>query len=258
MGERALWSREEGRAISREDAKSTHYVERLWCPAMQRHAPTTLLCRRGSRRPQSQRHHLSSSSPFSSSSSSSSLSNNGGLGEGVAISPEKKLALAKKLGLHGKSSKGLDAISRLRDRLQKSGELFKASPDFAIPEIRSARIEGAHLPAYVTRQVNRRGVVVVREALPETMALRLRESLLDYMLANGKWVRPPAVHDCYWSDAQVQAWEQPQFNSVISALNGLWHSPGGGVDFKRHLAYCDRAFVGKVSKKCCTASPLPL
>lgn len=98
------------------------------------------------------------------------------------------------------------------------------------------------------------------QAIPEPMALRWRDSMLEYLLQNRQWVRPPVVHPRYWSQTQIAARENPRLNVIMSALNSVWHSgqpdstntnrrispdPLAAVDLRINLSYCDRVCIGK-------------
>ncbi|CAM9731340.1 unnamed protein product, partial [Phaeothamnion confervicola] len=106
--------------------------------------------------------------------------------------------------------------------------------------------EAGNFPLYVRRQINRRGVVVVRDAVPQPTALRWRDNVLEYLLQNGRWERPPVLHPLFYSAAQQEARQHVRLQSVLAALLGLWHhDPGVRLDLTRSLAFCDRLFVGK-------------
>eukprot|EP00752_Nemacystus_decipiens_P011248 g9996.t1 len=138
-----------------------------------------------------------------------------------------------------------ESMFRLSEVLDRSTALFRNSPDFAIPEIRFSQIDDGRLPFFATRQINRRGVVVVRGVVPADTALRWRDSLLEYLHTNGLGDGPPGVRDVFWSQAQTQARENVRVRQVLAALNRLWkpdaHTP---VDLTKTLSFCDRAFVG--------------
>ncbi len=143
---------------------------------------------------------------------------------------------------------------QLDDHIAKTTELLKSSPGFAVPEVRSSDILAGSIPTYVVKQLNRRGVLVVRGALPKSFASGCCGELLDYVLKNRIWSRPPNVYNVKWSDPQVQALTHPRVNAVVSALNGLWHidrrsSQHGRnlppVDMRRHTMFSCGAFVGK-------------
>ncbi len=147
-----------------------------------------------------------------------------------------------------------DTKRRLDDHIAKATELLMSSPDFAVPEVRSSHIVGGSIPTYVVKQVNRRGLLVVREALPKSFSQRCCNELLDYVLNNHIWSRPPSLYTTKWSQTQVQALMHPRVNAVISALNRLWHidrhsSQYGrnlqSVDMSRHTMFSNGAFVGK-------------
>ncbi|CAM9431399.1 unnamed protein product [Ectocarpus sp. 12 AP-2014] len=138
-----------------------------------------------------------------------------------------------------------ESMLRLSEVLERSTSLFRNSPDFAIPEIRVSQIEDGRFPFFATRQINRRGVVVVRGVVPADTALRWRDSLLEYLETNGLAGGPPGAKDVFWSQAQAQAREHDGVRQVLAALNRLWrpdaHSP---ADLTKSLSFCDRAFVG--------------
>ncbi len=146
-----------------------------------------------------------------------------------------------------------DTKRRLDDHIAKVSGLLKSSPGFAVPEVRSTQIVGGSIPTYVVRQINRRGVVVVREALPKSFAHFCNDELLDYVLNSDAWSHPPNVYDVKWSHAQVQVLMHPHMNAVVAALNGLWRVDRRSsqysrnlpaVDMRRHTIISDGAFVG--------------
>ncbi|CAM9343283.1 unnamed protein product, partial [Discosporangium mesarthrocarpum] len=156
-----------------------------------------------------------------------------------------KEELARILGIH----KPAESMLRLMEVLNQSTQLFRTSPDFAIPEIRFSQIEDGRLPFFVTRQINRRGVVVVRGVVPEITALMWRDSILEYLEKNGRGSCPPGAQPFFWSLAQVQAREHTGVREVLAALNRLWKpdTSAAPVDLTKSLSYCDRFFVGKPS-----------
>ncbi|CAN0067977.1 unnamed protein product [Scytosiphon promiscuus] len=138
-----------------------------------------------------------------------------------------------------------ESMLRLSEVLERSTSLFRKSPDFAIPEIRFSQIDDGRLPYYATRQINRRGVVVVRGVVPADTALRWRDSLLEYLEMNGVDNGPPGARDVFWSQAQAQCREHLGVRQVLDALNRLWKPDAKApVDLTKSLSFCDRAFVG--------------
>ncbi|CAM9473454.1 unnamed protein product [Choristocarpus tenellus] len=139
-------------------------------------------------------------------------------------------------------------MCRLMEVLDRSSQLFRSSPDFAIPEVRFSQIEDGRLPYYVTRQINRRGIIVVRGVVPEATALKWRDSVLEYLEINGHSTHHPGVRSLFWSQAQVQAREHTGVRNVLSALNRLWKPDASSViDLTKSLSSCDRLFVGRPS-----------
>jgi Protein of unknown function (DUF1479) len=119
-------------------------------------------------------------------------------------------------------------------------------------QVTFSQLQDGSLPLYVARQLNRRGVIVVREAVTEPMALRWRDKILEYLLNNSQWVRPPVKHPRYWAHAQLSARENERVNAVFTALNSLWHTRPqtaghytAPVNLQTSLTYCDMLSIGK-------------
>ncbi len=189
------------------------------------------------------------------STSSASMEFNESSSNGRDYMSPSKSALANRL-FQRKNRKFIvqDTKKRLDDHIARVTELLTSSPHFAVPEVRSSHIVGGKIPTYVAKQLNRRGLLVVREALPKPFSQRFCNELIDYALNNHIWSRPPNVYDFNWSQAQVEALMHPRMNAIVSTLNSFWHierhsSQYGRklqhVDMNRHTMISNGAFVGK-------------
>jgi len=112
--------------------------------------------------------------------------------------------------------------------------------------------------------VKKRGVVVIKNVLPERDSLGMKESLKGHIKRNS-WAKgfpslrlgslfkaklrntafpadSPAVYELYWSPAQRAARAHPSLIASQCFVNSLWHSslPSSMVNTSESLPYADR------------------
>lgn len=149
----------------------------------------------------------------------------------------------------------------LREIQQKGSAIV---PEVSFEELTSSR-DG---PAWI-KEVAKRGVVIVRDVVPDEQALAWKQQVLDYIKANpqvkGKrFVLPPSqcisflhhlgfpaedkqAYEIYWSKSQVQARSNPNLLAAQKALmSNLFHAnPNAPLSLKAPVSYADRLRIRK-------------
>ncbi|CAZ83532.1 unnamed protein product [Tuber melanosporum] len=100
-------------------------------------------------------------------------------------------------------------------------------------------------------EIKKRGVVVVRNVIPDEEALAMKKSLKDH-IKRYQWTKAfpadsPAVYELYWSLAQRAARAHSPLVASQRFVNSLWHSslPSSVVDTSVSLPYADRFRIRK-------------
>ncbi|PUU75327.1 hypothetical protein B9Z19DRAFT_1102996 [Tuber borchii] len=98
------------------------------------------------------------------------------------------------------------------------------------------------------KDIKKRGVVVIKNVLPEKEALSMKESLKEHIKRNS-WAKvvafpadSPAVYELYWSPWQRAARAYPSLIASQCFINSLWYSSltPSIVDTSVSLPYADR------------------
>ncbi|CUS12326.1 unnamed protein product [Tuber aestivum] len=137
-----------------------------------------------------------------------------------------------------------ESWERLLLDLEKETAVVKMFGSDIIPQVEFKDL--ASLSEEKTAEIKKRGVVVLRNVLPDKEALAMKESLRAHIGRN-TWAQAfpadsPAVYELYWSPAQRAARAHPSLVASQCFVNSLWHSslPSSVVDTSVSLPYADR------------------
>ncbi|RPA93302.1 DUF1479-domain-containing protein [Choiromyces venosus 120613-1] len=137
-----------------------------------------------------------------------------------------------------------ESWERLLLDLEKETAVVKRFGSDIIPQVEFKNLSS--LDTAKIAEIKKRGVVVVKNVLPDNEALAMKESLKGYIKRNS-WAKAfpadsPAVYELYWSPAQRAARAHPSLIASQRFVNSLWHSslPASMVDTSVSLPYADR------------------
>ncbi|CAL8144552.1 unnamed protein product [Orchesella dallaii] len=157
------------------------------------------------------------------------------------------------LNANNLKEKLIDSWTRLTKEIENETEEIKRLGPNVIPQVEFSEIakNGGTFPQDVAKEVKKRGMVVIRNVVSEQEALQYKKDVKEYILNHkGKIAgfpdADPQVWELYWSKSQVAARSHPNFVSVTSAMNSLWHAdPETVIDLSMNLTYCDRLRIRK-------------
>ncbi|KAI5275352.1 DUF1479-domain-containing protein [Aureobasidium subglaciale] len=91
-------------------------------------------------------------------------------------------------------------------------------------------------------EYRKRGVAVIKGAIPEAEALQMKEDLKEYIKANPQTKSFSAqVFELYWSKSQIRARGHPNLLKAQQFLLSYWHSKNSNALFSdTPISYCDR------------------
>ncbi|CAO1638280.1 unnamed protein product [Sympodiomycopsis kandeliae] len=98
-------------------------------------------------------------------------------------------------------------------------------------------------------EIKKRGVVVIKNVIPEEQVLQWKSDIQAYALRNNARGFPesnPQVYELYWSKAQVLARSNPNLLNASQAILSLWQqsssdlNPDSMADLSQPLTYADR------------------
>ncbi|KAK5000814.1 hypothetical protein LTR66_000400 [Elasticomyces elasticus] len=131
-------------------------------------------------------------------------------------------------------------LDSLKDEISTIAEL---GPKI-VPETDFADIDNANERFHLEHR--KRGVAVIRNVVPSTDALQLKQDLRDYIKLNPHTKAFPAdspqVYELYWSPSQVRARSHPRLLKAQRFLMEFWHSkdPNALVSSSHPVIYADR------------------
>ncbi|KIO21397.1 hypothetical protein M407DRAFT_80394 [Tulasnella calospora MUT 4182] len=141
----------------------------------------------------------------------------------------------------------VDLLAELQIGLQ---EIQRKGPSI-IPEVSFKELTESGGSATWIKEVAKRGVVVVRDVVPDEEALAWKQQVRDYIKANPQVKGFPAddkqVFEIYWSKSQVQARSHP---NVIGAQKAIMSKlfradPSASLSLKSPVSYVDRLRIRK-------------
>ncbi|KAH0380444.1 DUF1479-domain-containing protein, partial [Aureobasidium melanogenum] len=95
---------------------------------------------------------------------------------------------------------------------------------------------------HFSSEYRKRGVAVIKGAIPEAEALQMKEDLREYIKANPQTKSfSQQVFELYWSKSQIRARGHPNLLKAQQFLLSFWHSKDPNALFSdTPISYCDR------------------
>ena len=146
--------------------------------------------------------------------------------------------------IRGRHDQVYASWERLLASLREEIPLIVENGPRVIPEIDFQDIDNPS--SHFSNEYRKRGVAIVRGAIPEKEALQLKEDLRTYIRQNPqtKAFPPenPQVYELYWSPSQVRARSHPNLLKTQKFLMSFWHSkdPYALVSPQHPTVYADR------------------
>ncbi|PWW80900.1 DUF1479-domain-containing protein [Tuber magnatum] len=164
---------------------------------------------------------------------------------GIAPPPlPDRYAKIKRQFIVGRERILAESWERLLLELEKETAVVKRFGSDIIPQVEFG--DFSSLPKERIEEIKKRGVVVLKNVIPDKEALAMKESLKEHIKRNS-WAKAfpadsPAVYELYWSPAQRAARAHPSLVASQCFVNSLWHSslPSSVVDTSVSLPYADR------------------
>lgn len=121
-----------------------------------------------------------------------------------------------------------------------------------IPSLNFSDVQAGTVSPSTIDEIRHRGVAVIRNVFPRSLALDLKSQAQSYIAANRGRVKAfppedPAVYELYWSPSQTAARAHPHMLRAQSFLASLWHSsdPNSQLSTTYPLTYADRLRIRK-------------
>ncbi|RYP07936.1 hypothetical protein DL764_002207 [Monosporascus ibericus] len=137
-----------------------------------------------------------------------------------------------------------DSWKRLLDRLRTENQTIAREGPTIIPNIDFHELDRDL--AKVGSEIRKRGVVVVRNVVPEKEARAYRDEIEEYVRQNPSTrafpQNNPQVFELYWSPPQIRARAHRNLLKTQTALMRLWKSsnPESQISMSQPLMYADR------------------
>ncbi|KAI9703484.1 MAG: hypothetical protein M1820_005788 [Bogoriella megaspora] len=164
---------------------------------------------------------------------------------GLEFKPlEPRFADLKAQLIYGKHDQVRASWERLLASLREEVSIIADLGPRVIPEIDFQDIDRPS--EQFNREYRKRGVAIVRGAIPEGEALQLKEDIRMYIRNNPQTKAfpqdNPQVYELYWSPSQIRARGHPNLLKTQKFLMSFWHSkdPHALVSVKHPTTYADR------------------
>ncbi|KAI1139453.1 DUF1479-domain-containing protein [Hypoxylon sp. FL0543] len=164
---------------------------------------------------------------------------------GVAAPPlPARFLQLKKLLISGHEDHVVNSWNRLLAELKRENKMITGKGPQIVPSVDFPDLD-ADLTK-VRKEIEKRGVVVIRGLLPEDEARSFKDEIEEYVNQNPqtKAFPPddPQVYELYWSAPQLRARLHPNMLRVQTALMRLWHKsdPDSKISLSQPLSYADR------------------
>ncbi|RYP47164.1 hypothetical protein DL768_006736 [Monosporascus sp. mg162] len=164
-------------------------------------------------------------------------------GTGRPPLPPRFLDLKKAL-VAGHEHFVVDSWKRLLDRLRVENQTIAREGPMIIPNIDFHELDRDL--AKVGSEIKKRGVVVVRNVVPEKETRAYKDEIEEYVRQNPSTrsfpQNNPQVFELYWSAPQIKARAHPNLLKTQTALMRLWKSsdPESEISMSQPLMYADR------------------
>ena len=120
-------------------------------------------------------------------------------------------------------------FNKIKRQLKKQIEKVKERSNEIIPETTFRRLinNNGHLSESNIRKVQKRGILIVRNTIPQKETLNMMSDILDYMDKNYMYQAnnfSHTAHEVFWSKPQMEARQHPNMIKIQKALlEDLWH-----------------------------------
>ncbi|KAG2188253.1 hypothetical protein INT44_001006 [Umbelopsis vinacea] len=139
------------------------------------------------------------------------------------------------------------AWGRLLASYEKESERIQALGSKAVTEVdfKDIQANNGRFPEETIKELRKSGCVVVRGVYEREEALGYKQQVLDYIAKHpgidGFPAKNPQIWELYWTKGQAKARSHPNFLTVSTALNQIWHaSDEAAIDLSTNVTYCDR------------------
>ncbi len=156
---------------------------------------------------------------------------------------EPRFAQLKEQIIRGHEQQVKDSWYRLLDALKREISIIHSSGSKVIPQVNFNDIENVSIDVY--DEIRTRGVMVVRDVLPSTYALKLKTNVQKYIQQNPHTKAfpqdKPVVYELYWSPSQVDARSDTRVLKALTFANSFWHaSSSTNICLNENMMYVDR------------------
>ena len=120
-------------------------------------------------------------------------------------------------------------FNKIKRQLKKQIEKVKERSNEIIPETTFRRLinNNGHLSESNIRKVQKHGILIVRNTIPQKETLNMMSDILDYMDKNYMYQAnnfSHTAHEVFWSKPQMEARQHPNMIKIQKALlEDLWH-----------------------------------
>jgi hypothetical protein len=156
---------------------------------------------------------------------------------------EPRFAQLKKQIIGGHEQQVKDSWYRLLDALKRENVIIRSANQSVIPQVNFNDMK--NLSSDIRDEIRTRGVMVVRDVLPEVHALKLKTEVQNYIKQNPHTKAfpqdKPVVYELYWSPSQIHARAHARVLEALSFANSFWHaSPSTHISLNENTIYVDR------------------
>ncbi|KAG9929329.1 DUF1479-domain-containing protein, partial [Aureobasidium melanogenum] len=153
---------------------------------------------------------------------------------------EPRFAAVKENLIRGNEQAVKASWDRLLLTLKDEVQEIKRSGSSIVPQIDFKDIDAPS--EHFSSEYRKRGVAVIKGAIPEAEALQMKEDLREYIKANPQTKSfSQQVFELYWSKSQIRARGHPNLLKAQQFLLSFWHSKDPNALFSdTPISYCDR------------------
>ncbi|CAF1452616.1 unnamed protein product [Adineta steineri] len=156
---------------------------------------------------------------------------------------EPRFVQLKKQIIQGYEQQVKDSWYRLLDSLKHEIAIIRSSNQSIIPQINFNDMND--LSSDIRNKIKTRGVIIIRNVLPNEYALKLKEDVQNYIKQNPHTKAfpqdKPVVYELYWSPAQILARADGRVLEALKFANSFWHaSPATRICLQENIMYADR------------------
>ena len=138
----------------------------------------------------------------------------------------------------------IDSWQRLLSVLKEQNSIIRSLKSNIIPQINFNQLENLSNNE-IKNEIRTRGVMVIRNVLPEDLALKLKDDVEKYIKLNPQTKafpqEKPVVYELYWSPSQIIARSDHRVLKALNFANSFWHaSSTTQIHLDENLMYVDR------------------